>query len=57
MTYNTFKYTIFSVIANSSRSIIKAHLHKLSVDFNIPYSIVVKDFNEYDNHWWGIEQS
>jgi hypothetical protein len=56
MTYNTFKYTIFSVITNSSRSIIEAHLHKLSVDFNIPYNVVVKDFNEYDNHWWGIKE-
>ena len=56
MTYNTFKLTIFSIIVNTSRSIIKAYLHKLSVDFNIPYSVVEKDFNEYDGYIWKIEE-
>jgi|LGOV01.1.fsa_nt_gb urate oxidase len=54
MTYDTFKLTIFSVIHNSSRSIIEAHLYKLSIDFNVKYSVVVQDFNEYDNWWWTI---
>lgn len=55
MTYDTFKYTIFNIITNSSRSIIKSYLHKLSIDFSIPYSVVVSDFNEYDRFYWNIK--
>jgi len=48
MEYNTFKYTIFNCIVNSSRTIIETYLEKLSIDFNIPYNDVVKDYNEFE---------
>lgn len=54
MTYNTFKLTIFDIIVNSSRTIIEMYLHKLSTDFDIKYSVVVQDFNEYSGNRWHI---
>ena len=54
MTYDTFKYTIFNIIVNSSRTIIHSYLHRLSVDFEIPYNRVIDDFNEYNNYMWKI---
>ena len=52
--YNTFSKRVFRVIGidQSSRSIIKTYLTKLSNDFNIPYEKVVDDFNEYNMYVW-----
>jgi|LGVF01.2.fsa_nt_gb hypothetical protein len=55
MLYDEFKYKVFKVINNSSRSNITLYLHYLSNDYNIPYSVVVDDFNYWNNNYWGIE--
>ena len=57
MEYDTFSKQVFRVIGidESSTSIIKEYLHKLSEDFNVSYTKVVNDFNEYNNYVWCIE--
>jgi len=55
MEYEEFKYTIFELICNSSRTIIKAYLRKLSEESNIAYDFVTNDFNEYTMDMWEIE--
>jgi len=56
LNYDDFKVRVFRVIGgvNSSRTIIEQALHKLEKDFNIPYSIVVNDFNEFNGYDWDI---
>ncbi len=56
--YDTFKEKIFRVVGQqkSSVSVIKNALNKLAEDFNIPYSIVVVDFNEYNGYMWDINE-
>lgn len=55
MEYEEFKYTIFDLVCNSSRTIIKAYLRKLSEESNIAYDFVTNDFNEYTMDMWEIE--
>jgi hypothetical protein len=48
MEYNTFKFTIFNCIVNSSRTIIETYLERLAEDFNVPYNTVVQDYNKFE---------
>ena len=47
MEYNEFKYIIFDMVWDKSRTIIGAYLNVLSGQWGIPLVQVVKDFNEY----------
>lgn len=50
--YDTFKIKIFELIQWTSMSYIVPRLKKLSKDFNIPYEVVVDDFNEYTYEYY-----
>lgn len=57
MTNQELKLFIFSLVVNSSRTIIETYLHKLSVDIDTPYNDVVDEFNFYSEYRWNIEQA
>jgi ribosomal protein S17E len=52
MDYDTFKLRVFNIIQNTSKTIIERYLHKLANDFNIPYDIVLEEFNLYSCYMW-----
>jgi len=47
MEYNEFKYIIFDLVYDKSRTIIGSYLNVLGKQFGVPLQDVISDFNEY----------